>query len=79
MQGSHFAALERDWPQFRGRVRLLGDFLPSPPHLLPDPWGEEEQVFDRVFTRLRRAVENLAVRIETSRRGTGLRRRGELE
>jgi len=65
MQGSHTAAIEHEWPQFRSRVRLLGDYLPAPPYLLPDPWGEEEPVFDRVFARLVRAVENLALRIET--------------
>ncbi len=64
MQGHHVAAIERDWPSVRSRVRLLGDFLPAPPYLLPDPWGEAEEVFDQVFTRLRSAVGNLAIRIE---------------
>ena len=63
MQGRHVAAIARDWPQFRGRVRLLGDFLAAPPYQLPDPWGEADPVFDQVFTRLRTAVENLAARI----------------
>jgi protein-tyrosine phosphatase len=67
MQGSHVAAIERGWPRFRSRVRLLGDFLPAPPYLLPDPWGEDEEVFDRVFARLHEAVENLALRLEASR------------
>ena len=52
MQGFNKASIERDWPQFRSRVRILGDFLPAPPYLLPDPWGQEEQVFDRVFARI---------------------------
>ena len=65
MQGSHVTEIERQWPQFRDRVRLLGDFLPAPPHLLPDPYGQDAQVFDRVFARLRTAVDELAVRIET--------------
>lgn len=64
MQGSHVAEIERAWPQFGPRVRLLGDFLADPPYLLPDPWGKEEAVFERVFTRLADAVERLAVRIE---------------
>ena len=67
MQGSHAAAIERDFPQFRSRVRLLGDYLPGPPYLLPDPWGHEEQVFDRVFARVERAVESLAEQIESRR------------
>ena len=64
MQGAHAAAIE---PPRRSRVRLLGDYLPAPPFLLQDPWGREERVFDQVFERLRIAVENLAVRIETRR------------
>jgi low molecular weight protein-tyrosine phosphatase len=64
MQGSHVAALARGWPQVAGRVRLLGDFLAAPPHALPDPWGEADEVFDRVFASVRAAVERLAARIE---------------
>src|SRR5262245_59540127 len=61
MQGAHASAIA---PPFRSRVRLLGDFLPSSPYLLPDPWGEAEPVFDQVFARVRTAVERLAVRLE---------------
>ncbi len=64
MQGSHAAEIERRWPQYSGRVRLLGDFLPAPPHVLPDPYGQEDQIFDRVFARLRIAVERLTARME---------------
>jgi len=67
MQGSHVASIERDWPRFAGRVRLLGDFLSAPPYGLPDPWGESEQVFERVFGRLAKATESLAARIEAKR------------
>lgn len=65
MQGCHAAAIRREWPQFASRVRLLGDFLPDPPHLLPDPWGEPEPVFDRVFARTVTAVDQLAQRLES--------------
>ena len=67
MQGSHVAALASEWPRCRGRVRLLGDFLPAPPYGLPDPWGEADPVFDRVFARVRTAVDHLAERIEARR------------
>jgi protein-tyrosine phosphatase len=67
MEGSHAAAIEREWPQFGGRVRLLGDYLADPPHRLPDPWGQGQEVFDHVFERVRGAVENLARRIEAQR------------
>ena len=69
MQGSHVAEIERRWPQFSGRVRLLGDFLPAPPHALPDPYGHDDPVFDRVFARLHSAVEGLVTRIEAQRAG----------
>jgi len=71
MQGSHVAEIERRWPQYGSRVRLLGDFLPAPPHVLPDPYGHEAPVFDRVFTRLRSAVERLAARIDAQKSGNG--------
>lgn len=64
MQGSHAAEIARRWPQCSGRVRLLGDFLPAPPHALPDPYGHDAPVFDRVFARLRTAVDALAARVE---------------
>jgi protein-tyrosine phosphatase len=67
MQGSHVAELARGWPQLCPRVRLLGDFLSAPPHLLSDPWGHPEEVFDAVFARVAGAVENLTLRLETSR------------
>jgi protein-tyrosine-phosphatase len=69
MQGSHVAEIERRWPRFAGRVRLLGDYLSEPPHVLPDPYGHDAPVFDRVFARLRSAVEVLAARIDAQRAG----------
>jgi protein-tyrosine phosphatase len=73
MQGSHVAEIARRWPQCSGRVRLLGDFLPDPPHALPDPYGHDAPVFDRVFARLRTAVDALAARVEERAR-SGLAR-----
>jgi protein-tyrosine phosphatase len=67
MQGRHVTEIEREWPQFASRVRALGDFLPAPPYGLPDPYGEPDEVFDRVFARLRVAVERLAGRIAARR------------
>src|SRR5262249_48101577 len=64
MQGYHAAAIARQWPQFRDRVRVLGDFLEEPPYGLPDPWGEDEEFFDRVFGRIDRAVDRLVACLE---------------
>jgi protein-tyrosine phosphatase len=70
MEGSQKAAVDRSWPQARGRVRLLGDFLATPPHHLRDPWGQSEAVFDEVFERLRSAADRLAVQLEASAAGS---------
>lgn len=67
MQGRHAAEIARSWPQFSSRVRLVGDFLPAPPHSLPDPWGEADAFFDEVFDRLRLALDQLAARIASKR------------
>lgn len=69
MQGSQQVALERGWPRSGGRVRLLGDFLSSPPYLLMDPWGHPEDVFERVFGRLGSAVDRLAMRLQLAESG----------
>lgn len=66
MEGRHTAAVAQRWPGSRAKLRLLGDFLPAPPHRLQDPWGEPDTVFDEVFGRLANAVEQLARRIEVS-------------
>lgn len=66
MQGAHTAEIARRWRDALPRVRLLGDFLPEPPHLLPDPWGQSDAVFDAVFARVKSAVDHLAKRIEAS-------------
>ena len=67
MQGAHVAEIARRFPSCVGRVRLLGDYLPEPPYGLPDPWGEADEVFDRVFTRLRAAADRLVARISAHR------------
>ena len=76
MQGSHLAELDRFGRGVRRRARLLGAFLPEPPHLLEDPWGHPEPVFDAVFARIREAVEVLALRIEAASVAAPARRAG---
>ncbi len=67
MEGSHARRLLARWPEARPKLRLLGDFLASPPHRLQDPWGQPDAVFDQVFGRVVAAVERLARRLEEGR------------
>lgn len=60
MQGRHSALIARRWPGGARHVRLLGDYLPTPPHAIEDPWGLEDSVFHSVFTRIQRANERLS-------------------
>src|SRR5262249_17228707 len=64
MQGSHAAEIGRRWPRYIGQVRLLGAYLASAPYELPDPWGQEDAVFDRVFARIGEGVKRLGTLIQ---------------
>ncbi len=65
MQGRHSTQLSRNWGIAPGKIRLLGDFLPSPPHVISDPWGESDAVFALAFERIQDAVRRLAVALES--------------
>lgn len=69
MEGQHVARLARQWPAGGSKTRLLGDFLPSPPFAIRDPWGQGEDVFARTFERIEAAVEQLSARLAA--RGPG--------
>jgi protein-tyrosine phosphatase len=60
MQGRHVASIRRRWPGAEKSVRLLGDFLPSKPHAIEDPWGQEAVVFSKVFQKIVQANERLS-------------------
>lgn len=60
MQGRHAAEVARRWPRSRPRLRLLGDYLSSPPYTIPDPWGRDEALFEAVFARVSAAVDRVA-------------------
>jgi protein-tyrosine phosphatase len=59
MEGRHVEAALLLAPERRGRVRLLGEFLPAPPYTIPDPWGRDDAVFDQVFERIELAAQEL--------------------
>jgi protein-tyrosine phosphatase len=65
MQGRHRTQLSRSWGIAPGRIRLLGDYLPDPPHAIEDPWGENDAVFAAAFDRIESAVRRLAVALES--------------
>ncbi|HVP31960.1 MAG TPA: hypothetical protein VMW35_22660 [Myxococcota bacterium] len=60
MQGRHLRAVVAAVPDAASRAFLLGEFLPDPPHSIPDPWGRDDATFDAVFGRIERAVGTLA-------------------
>lgn len=67
MEGHQVAEIARRWARARPKVRILGDYLPDPPHAIPDPWSQPEDVFNHTFQRIRIAAERVAALI----RGAG--------
>jgi len=68
MEGHHAAWIRRFGPEHAGKTRLLGDFLPAPPHHIEDPWGRSDEVFALVFEQIANAVQRLAQVLEPSGR-----------
>lgn len=64
MEAWQARAIERRWPAKRDRVRVLGDFLPSPPFGIEDPWGQPEPVWRSVFQRIDASIARLIQRLE---------------
>ncbi len=65
MQGRHFAAIRRRWPEGTDKTHLLGDFFSGGPFLIADPYGHEDEIFAAVFDQIAAAVEALALRLTT--------------
>jgi len=65
MEGRHLEAALGLAPERRDRVRLLGEFLPDAPFTIVDPWGRDDEVFDRVFARIELAAKELARALRT--------------
>ena len=60
MQGWHQSSIRQRGPIGTPKVRLLGDFLPSAPHAVEDPWGGSDDFFRAVFEIISRANDRLA-------------------
>lgn len=63
MTGRHHGMLRDRWPAHAAKVRLLGDFLPTPPFGIVDPWGCPPEVFRAVYTRIVQATGPLVERL----------------
>lgn len=59
MEGHQAARLAREAAEARHKTRLLGDFLPSAPFAIPDPWGRDDAFFRAVFQRIAEATDAL--------------------
>jgi len=63
----------RDWAH-EMRRRRRGE--PAPPHLIEDPWGREQAVFEAVFRRIVHASERLAALLSEGDAAGGGRQHG---
>jgi protein-tyrosine phosphatase len=69
MSGRHYAMMAERWPEHLGKIRMLGDFLDTAPHVIPDPWGQPAAAFRTVYAQIVRAGERLAIDLEATRGG----------
>lgn len=56
MEASHKEWCERVLPSTRGRIFLLGQWLPSPPREIADPYRQGPDAFQQAFERISQAV-----------------------
>jgi protein-tyrosine-phosphatase len=54
------AGIHRLGTEHSQKTHLLGDFLPTPPHRIEDPWGQGDEVFALTFARIASALEQLS-------------------
>ena len=60
MEGHQAEGIRRLGTANARKTHLLGDFLPSPPHRIEDPWGQGDEVFAATFTRIANALEDFS-------------------
>ncbi len=68
MEGHHAAGIRHFGLEYARKTRLLGDFLPSPPYQIEDPWGRGDEVFAMTFDRIVIAVQQLTQILEPIRK-----------
>jgi protein-tyrosine phosphatase len=64
MEGHQAVRIGRTGREYLLKTRLLGDFLPIPPHLIKDPWGCSDEVYVETFERISNALERLSKVVE---------------
>jgi protein-tyrosine phosphatase len=60
MEGHQVARIRRFGTEYARKTHLLGDFLPTPPHRIEDPWGRGDEVFAATFAKIVNALEQLS-------------------
>ncbi len=67
MEGHHAAGIRRLDTEHARKTQLLGDFLPTPPHRIEDPWGQDDEVFAVTFARIASALEQLSRMLQSEK------------
>jgi protein-tyrosine phosphatase len=65
MEGQHVRAVRTLSSVAEAKTFILGEFMPDPPYLIPDPWGLPDVVFGQTFERIASATDSV---IEAIRR-----------
>jgi protein-tyrosine phosphatase len=60
MEGHQVAGVRRLGAEHTQKTYLLGDFLPTPPHRIEDPWGRGDEVFEATFAKIVHALAQLS-------------------
>lgn len=76
MTGRHHKMVRDRWPEHAPKVRMLGDFLDTPPHAIADPWGCPEAEFRSVYRQIRVATTRLSACLAAHPVGTSDTRTG---
>ncbi|MAJ61631.1 MAG: hypothetical protein CBC48_17815 [bacterium TMED88] len=64
MEGRHVMAVKQLLGGPASNVVTVGDFLERSPHLIPDPWGQSDDYFRRVFAQITAGTEKLYAKLQ---------------
>ena len=63
MEGRHVMAVTQLLGGPVSNVVTVGDFLEHSPHLIPDPWGQSDDYFRRVFAQITAGTKKLYAKL----------------